>query len=105
MAPGGRKLKAVDSGMDLFGDDEDDKDAKRRREKEYGGEGDMDEMVYEEDFADDDEKVEAEGEDDEAKEIEVCCVSHLFPPHLPDLFSGTSEERVQDCKQNAGGIH
>lgn len=76
LAPGARKLKAVDSGMDnLFGDDEEDGDVKasqRRREKEYGGEGDLDEMTYEEDFADDDDKMEMEdNNDEEAKDLEV----------------------------------
>ncbi|KAJ7129670.1 hypothetical protein C8R44DRAFT_777377 [Mycena epipterygia] len=72
LAPGGRKLKAVDSGMsNLFGDgDDEDGGAKRRREKEYGGEGDLDEITYEEDFADDEEKVDLEAEDEETKDIE-----------------------------------
>jgi transcription initiation factor TFIIF subunit alpha len=54
----------------LFGDDDEDGGAKRRREKEYGEDGDLDEMVYEEDFADDDEKVDLEAEDEETKDIE-----------------------------------
>ncbi|KAJ7638814.1 transcription initiation factor [Roridomyces roridus] len=71
LGPNGRKLKTVDSGMgNLFGDDDEDGGAKRRREKEYGGEGDLDEITYEEDFADDDEKVDLEAEDEETKDIE-----------------------------------
>ncbi|KAJ7179166.1 transcription initiation factor [Mycena filopes] len=72
LGPNGRKLKTVDSGMsNLFGEgDDEDGGAQRRREKEYGGEGDMDEIVFEEDFADDDEKVELEAEDEETKDIE-----------------------------------
>ncbi|KAF8195889.1 hypothetical protein K438DRAFT_1760754 [Mycena galopus ATCC 62051] len=71
LGPNGRKLKTVDSGMGgLFGDDDEDGGAKRRREKEYGEDGDLDEMVYEEDFADDDEKVDLEAEDEETKDIE-----------------------------------
>ncbi|KAJ6567039.1 hypothetical protein B0H19DRAFT_990780 [Mycena capillaripes] len=72
LAPGGRKLKIVDSGMsNLFADSEDDDgEAKRRLEKEYGGEGDLDEMVYEADFADDEEKVDLDAEDEEMKDIE-----------------------------------
>ncbi|KAJ7890799.1 transcription initiation factor [Mycena leptocephala] len=71
LGPNGRKLKTVDSGMNgLFGDDDDDGEAKRRREKEYGEEGDLDEMVYEADFADDEEKVDLEAEDEETKDIE-----------------------------------
>lgn len=74
LGPGGRRLKTVDTGMrGLFEeDDEEGLDTKRRREREYGGEGDLDEMEYEEDFADDEEKMEPEGQDDdEAKELEV----------------------------------
>ncbi|KAF7355318.1 Transcription initiation factor IIF subunit alpha [Mycena sanguinolenta] len=71
LGPNGRKLKTVDSGMSgLFGDDDEDGGAKRRREKEYGEEGDLDEMVYEADFADDEEKVDLEAEDEETKDIE-----------------------------------
>ncbi|KAL0579683.1 transcription factor IIF subunit tfg1 [Marasmius crinis-equi] len=70
LGPGGRKLKAVDTGSELFGDDEEDGDYKRRRQKEYGGEGDLDENVFEEEFADDDEKMEVDDNDQEAKELE-----------------------------------
>ncbi|GAW05329.1 transcription initiation factor iif subunit alpha [Lentinula edodes] len=72
LGPGGRRLKAVDSGADdLFGEDDEDNGAAKRRAKEFGGEGDMDEMVYEEDFADDEEKMDVEDTNDqEAKELE-----------------------------------
>ncbi|KAJ7591011.1 transcription initiation factor [Mycena floridula] len=72
LGPGGRKLKTVDSGMtNLFGDDDDDQGAQRRREREYGEEGDLDENVYEEDFADDEEKMNVDDNvDEEAKELE-----------------------------------
>ncbi|KAG6887691.1 hypothetical protein C0995_013433 [Termitomyces sp. Mi166 len=71
LGPGGRKLKTVDSGLNgLFDDDDDDGDTKRRREKEMGGEGDLDEQVYEEDFADDEEQMEVDRDDEEAKELE-----------------------------------
>ncbi|KAF8639943.1 hypothetical protein AX17_001193 [Amanita inopinata Kibby_2008] len=70
LGPGGRRLKTVDSGMNGLFDDEDDLDARRRREREYGGEGDLDEQVYEEDFADDEERVDADEDDEEAKEVE-----------------------------------
>ncbi|KAF8621612.1 hypothetical protein AX15_007632 [Amanita polypyramis BW_CC] len=71
LGPGGRRLKTVDSGMNgLFDEDPDeDPDARRRRQREYGEEGHLDEQVYEEDFADDEEKVEDEN-DEEAKELE-----------------------------------
>ncbi|KAJ3563280.1 hypothetical protein NP233_g9042 [Leucocoprinus birnbaumii] len=71
LGPGGRRLRTVDSGTDgLFGDDEEDGDSKRRRVREMGGEGDMDEQVYEEDFADDDEHAAPDDNDEEAKEAE-----------------------------------
>lgn len=72
LGPGGRKLKTVDSGMDhLFEDDEDGGDgARRRRNRELGEEGDLDEQVYENDFADDEEHMEVDENDEEAKELE-----------------------------------
>ncbi|KZS91230.1 Rap30/74 interaction domain-containing protein [Sistotremastrum niveocremeum HHB9708] len=71
--PGGRRLKAVDYGQrgrfeedDEFGDSEG-----RRRKKEQGGEGEIDELEFEEDFADDDEQGDPDPMDDEeAKELE-----------------------------------
>ena len=68
LGPGGRKLRTVDTGGDLFGDDETE-DANRR--KETGADGDIDEEVYEDDFADDEEKMEDDGDDEEARELEV----------------------------------
>ncbi|KAI0347540.1 Rap30/74 interaction domain-containing protein [Trametopsis cervina] len=72
LGPGGRKLRTVDSGMGgLFGDeDEDGVPSRRQKEREYGAEGDLDELDFEEDFADDEEKPEAEADDEEAKELE-----------------------------------
>lgn len=71
LGPGGRRLRTVDSGMDhLFGDDDEDGNYKRRRARELGEEGDMDEQVYEEDFADDDEHAVPDDNDEEAKEAE-----------------------------------
>jgi hypothetical protein len=79
LGPGGRKLKAVDSGSGGLFDEDEDGEAKRRREKEYGAEGDLDEQVYEADFADDEEQMDVEeNKDEEAKEIEVGSV-HLIP--------------------------
>lgn len=77
LGPGGRRLKMVDNGgAGLFGDDDDDDDEngirKRRVKRELGAEGDMDELDFEETFADDEEKMEPEDqEDEEAKEMEV----------------------------------
>ncbi|KAF7332211.1 Transcription initiation factor [Mycena kentingensis (nom. inval.)] len=55
MAPGGRRTAAR---------------RRRRRDKERGAEGDLDEQEYEEDFADDDEKVALDAEDEEMKDVE-----------------------------------
>lgn len=61
----------MDSGTNLFGDDDDDGGGKRR-DKDLGEDGDMDEQVYEEDFADDEEAMNVdETVDEEQKEIEV----------------------------------
>lgn len=96
-------LKLVDNGStDLFGDDDDEEEKinKKRREREMGGEGDLDEMEYENDFADDDEKIEQDGDDEEAKEMEVphsLCLSGERDYSLFD--SGTSETRISCCKQ------
>lgn len=76
LGPGGRKLKTVDSGMSSLFDDDEDGDSKRRREKEYGGDGDLDEQVYEADFADDEEHMEVDENDEEAKETEVSTLFH-----------------------------
>jgi transcription initiation factor TFIIF subunit alpha len=92
LGPGGRKLKTVDSGMDgLFGEDDEDGNSKRKREKEYGGEGDLDEQVYEEDFADDEEKMDDENEDEETKELEVYFLYASFPSQSQPLFRGRND--------------
>ena len=74
LGPGGRKLKAVDSGMDhLFNEDDNEEEVvRKRKERELGEEGDMEEQVYEENFDDDDEHAEVDDHDEEAKEAEVC---------------------------------
>ena len=71
VGPGGRRLKAVDSGLGgLFGDD-DEEGGGRKRKREYGQEGDLDELDFEEEPADDEEKMEPDADDEEAKELEV----------------------------------
>ena len=86
LGPGGRKLKAVDSGANLFDDEDEDGNVKRRRERGLGEEGDLDEQLYEEDFADDEEKAEVDDNDEEAKELEVCNLfTTLISPN--DSFS------------------
>lgn len=72
LGPGGRKLKTVDSGMEhLYEDDDDGQEGRSRKKKELGEDGDMEEQVYEEDFADDDEHMQLDENDEEAKEAEV----------------------------------
>lgn len=63
----------------LFGDEDEDGESRKRRARELGGEGDMDEQVYEEDFADDDEHAVPDENDEEAKEAEVSFVSWRRP--------------------------
>jgi len=94
LGPGGRKLKTVDSGVNqLFDEGEDGEGGGRRRE--LGGDGDMDEQVYEEDFADDEEPMEIEEKDDEAKEIEVYyMVSHIIYMMLM-VCLGANEAGIQ----------
>ncbi|KAI0921869.1 hypothetical protein AcW1_004272 [Taiwanofungus camphoratus] len=74
LGPGGRRLRTVDTGMaGLFGDEDEDDgaDRKRKMQRELGAEGDVDELDYEETFQDDEEKMEPdEREDEEAKELE-----------------------------------
>ncbi|CAG8768403.1 130_t:CDS:2, partial [Acaulospora colombiana] len=71
MPAGGRALRDEDDDM---GDDDVKRalqQEKQERDQEiFGMEGDMDEMEYEEDVADDDEKVHADGKEDEDREIE-----------------------------------
>lgn len=89
LGPGGRRLKTVDSGMrGLFEeDDEEGVDNRRRRERDRGGEGDFDEVEYEEEFADDEEKMDVEDtRDEEAKEIEVRSILSLLSFNKSTLF-------------------
>lgn len=99
LGPGGKKLRAVDSGMNgLFGDDDDDDlDFKRKREREYGADGDGDEIDFEEDFADDEEKNPEEADDDEAKELEVCVFQFCTAIILKSL-----QERLKKEYRKAG---
>ncbi|EKM59055.1 uncharacterized protein PHACADRAFT_249234 [Phanerochaete carnosa HHB-10118-sp] len=71
VGPGGRKLRSVDSGVDrLFGDDDEEDGEGKRRKREYGQEGDLDELDFEDDVQDDDDKMEPDADDEEAKELE-----------------------------------
>jgi transcription initiation factor TFIIF subunit alpha len=76
LGPGGRRLKAVDKDTNDSVDDEDG--GQKRRKKEDDGEGDMDEMLFDEEFADDDEGEAIDNEDEEAKELEVTDFISLF---------------------------
>ena len=80
----GSGLRLVNNGpTDLFGDDEDEEEKMnmKRRQKELGADGDIDEMEYEEDFADDEEKMEMDGDDEETKEMEASVLSYsIFHP-------------------------
>jgi transcription initiation factor TFIIF subunit alpha len=92
LGPGGRRLKTVDNGGDLFGEDDEDGEGRRRR-RDDGADGDIDEMVYEEDFADDDEKIEDDGDDEEAKELEVRSLTPS-PQLISFICKGTAQEGI-----------
>jgi hypothetical protein len=91
----------VDSGGDagLFGDDDvGEEHWKRKREKDLGGEGDLDELDFEETFADDEEKMDADDkEDEEAKELEVY-TSHSLPWHNIDSILPTRNDSNASTK-------
>jgi transcription initiation factor TFIIF subunit alpha len=101
LGPGGRRLKAVDKdSSDLFGENENGES--RRRKKEDSGEGDMDEMLFDEEFADDDEGEGVDNEDEEAKELEVSDSFDYFALLLHrSCVAGTAQEGVQECQQAA----
>ncbi|KIK91061.1 hypothetical protein PAXRUDRAFT_831152 [Paxillus rubicundulus Ve08.2h10] len=65
--PGGRMLRTVNRGSQ--GADEDE-EGNLRPKREDDGEGDLDEQLFEEDVADDDEHEAADMDDEEAKELE-----------------------------------
>jgi hypothetical protein len=73
---------------------------KDERDQEiFGMEGDMDEMEYEDDVADDDEKVHADGMEEEEKEIEVTYYSHKTSI-TSDECSGTAQTRMAPGQQD-----
>lgn len=67
--PGGRSLMSVNRGS--RGLDEEDGEGASRRPKNDDGEGHLDEQLFEDDVADDDEHEAADMDDEEAKELEV----------------------------------
>ncbi|KAH7887738.1 hypothetical protein F5I97DRAFT_883824 [Phlebopus sp. FC_14] len=66
--PGGRTLRTVNRGSQGAYDEDDEGNV--RPKKEDDGEGHLDEQLFEEDVADDDEHEAADIDDDEAKELE-----------------------------------
>lgn len=100
LGPGGRRLKAVDkSTNDMFEDDDDGRP--RRRKKEDDGEGDMDEMLFEEEFADDDEMEPVDNDDEEAKELEVTSFCFVANIYLTDLnFRSDSRRSIRAPTSN-----
>lgn len=102
--PGGRELRTVNKGS-LFGDDDDDEDSKyanRRRERELGGEGDADELDFEEDFADDDEKYPEDNQDEEAKELEVLFLDRCSFVFLMPKNTGANKEGIPESQGSRG---
>jgi transcription initiation factor TFIIF subunit alpha len=104
--PGGRALKTTDRTDDLFGDDDDEADgARRKREKDMGREGDLDELDFEETFQDDEEKMDVdEKEDDEAKEIEVrLAAAASVLVFNESVCAGTAQARNEGGEQTPRG--
>ncbi|KAG1783327.1 hypothetical protein EV702DRAFT_1061321 [Suillus placidus] len=68
-AVGGRALRATNRGAQGGGDD-DDEGGPRRKKEENDMEGDLDEQLFDDEFADDDEAGPADMDEEEAKELE-----------------------------------
>lgn len=68
-AMGGRTLRTTNRGPQGGGDD-DDEGAPRRKKEENDMEGDLDEQLFDDEFADDDEAGPADMDEEEAKELE-----------------------------------
>ncbi|KAH8105815.1 hypothetical protein BXZ70DRAFT_1004124 [Cristinia sonorae] len=108
LGPGGRRLRTVDSGGGgLFGDDDDEDGGRaRQRQRELGADGDLDELDFEEDFADDEEKVEADGEDEEAKEAEERLKKQYKQANKTrEGYIDESEEEEEDDKTKLSSSH
>lgn len=104
LGPGGRKLKTVDNGMAGLFDEDDEDGGQRRRERETGAEGDLDELDFEETFADDEEKVEADGEDEDAKELEERLKKEYKQANKTrEGYIDESEEEEDDNKLSGAG--
>jgi len=79
--PGGRSLMSVNRGS--RGLEEEDGEGPGRHPQKDDGEGHLDEQLFEDDVADDDEHEAADMDDEEAKELEVRCTR--FNENLIDL--------------------
>ncbi|KAG2754786.1 hypothetical protein P692DRAFT_20950278 [Suillus brevipes Sb2] len=69
-AMGGRALRTTNRGAHGGGDDDDDEGGPRRKKEENDMEGDLDEQLFDDEFADDDEAGPADMDEEEAKELE-----------------------------------
>ncbi|KAG2367377.1 hypothetical protein BDR07DRAFT_1393753 [Suillus spraguei] len=69
-AVGGRALRTTNRGAQGGGDDDDDEGGPRRKKEENDMEGDLDEQLFDDEFADDDEAGPADMDEEEAKELE-----------------------------------
>lgn len=109
LGAGGRQLRTVDNGprRAIDEDDEEGMAERRNKEKEREQEGDMDEMEFEEEFADDEEKQDLFAEDEETKELEVRIQLSLSRKlYLLTLcILGTLETRIPEREQDARWSH
>ncbi|OSD04277.1 hypothetical protein PYCCODRAFT_1451181 [Trametes coccinea BRFM310] len=109
LGPGGRKLKTVDSGpAELFGGEDDDEeggDRKRKVKRELGAEGFLDELDFEETFADDEEKMDVDDkEDEEAKELEERLKKEYKNANkLREGYIDESDEEEDEAKLTGAG--
>jgi transcription initiation factor TFIIF subunit alpha len=76
-AVGGRTLRTTNRGPGGGGDD-DDEGAPKRKKEENDMEGDLDEQLFDDEFADDEEAGPADMDEEEAKELEVWPLSVVF---------------------------
>ena len=72
----GKVRKTLQRNVEKNTNDDEDGDVKRKIKRENGAEGDLDELDFEEGFADDEEKAEPDNDDEEEKELEVRRKSH-----------------------------
>lgn len=90
-AMGGRALRTTNRGAHGGGDDDDDEGGPRRKKEENDMEGDLDEQLFDDEFADDDEAGPADMDEEEAKELEVCQLSVI----LTVTLTSVQQERLK----------